>query len=101
MFHLAVLITCCLAFTSAVASACDRPREAAMVESGASFVAIGGGEVTRDEMLAARQAGKPVTFIPADMNHKIARQRAQKRGEAEPTDFRGSAHRALPKGAAN
>jgi hypothetical protein len=74
------------------------PTSAAIVESGTSFVAIGGGDVTRDEMLAARQAGKPVTFIPADMNHKVARERAQKRGEAEPTDFRGSAHGALAKG---
>jgi hypothetical protein len=74
------------------------PTSAAIVESGTSFVAIGGGDVTRDEMLAARQLGKPVTFIPADMNHQIARGKAQKRGEAEPTDFRGSAHRALAKG---
>jgi hypothetical protein len=70
----------------------------ALVESSASFVAIGGGDVTRDEMLAARQAGKPVTFIPADMNHKIARERAQKRNEPQPTDFRGSAHTALATG---
>jgi len=74
------------------------PTSAAIVASGTAFVAIGGGDVTRDEMLAARQAGKPVTFIPADMNHKIAREKAQKRGEAEPTDFRGSAHRELAKG---
>jgi hypothetical protein len=74
------------------------PTSAAILESSTSFVAIGGGDVTRDEMLAARQAGKPVTFIPADMNHKIAREKARKRGEAGPTDFRGSAHRALAKG---
>jgi hypothetical protein len=73
------------------------PTSAALVESSTSFVAIGGGDVTRDEMLAARQAGKPVTFIPADMNHKIARERAQKRSQAEPTDFRGSAHGTLAK----
>ena len=73
------------------------PTSAALVESSALFVAIGGGDLTRDEMLAARHAGKPVTFIPADMNHKIARERARKRGEAEPTDFRGSAHGALAK----
>src|SRR5262245_18700612 len=74
------------------------PTSAALVENSTSFVAIGGGDVTRDEMLAARQAGKSVTFIPAAMNHKIARARAKKRGEAEPTDFRGSAHGALAKG---
>lgn len=74
------------------------PTSAAIVASSKTFVAIGGGDVTRDEMLAARRAGKPVTFIPADMNHNIARAKAQKRGEAEPTDFRGSAHGALAKG---
>ncbi len=71
------------------------PTSAALVEASASFVAIGGGDLTRDEMLAARRAGKPVTFIPADMNHEIARAEAQKRGQPEPTDFRGSAHAAL------
>lgn len=74
------------------------PTSTALVEASTSFVAIGGGDVARDEMLAARRAGKPVTFIPADMNHEIARERARKRGEAEPTDFRGSAHAALATG---
>jgi hypothetical protein len=71
------------------------PTSAAIVETSTSFIAIGGGDVARDEMLAARKAGKPVTFIPADMNHKIAREKAQKKGQAEPTDFRGSVHCAL------
>jgi hypothetical protein len=30
---------------------------------GAALVVIGGGEVARDELLAARPAGKPVTFL--------------------------------------
>jgi hypothetical protein len=71
------------------------PTSAALVTASASLVAIGGGDVTRDEALAARAEGKPVTFIPADMNHEIARKKAQKRGEPEPADFRGSAHAAL------
>jgi len=71
------------------------PTSAAIVEISASFIAIGGGDVARDEMLAARKVGKPVTFIPADMNHEIAREKAQKKGQVEPTDFRGSAHCAL------
>ena len=74
------------------------PTSAAIVDLGAEFVAIGGGEVTRDEMLAARRAGKPVTFVPADMNHAIAREKARKRGEPAPTDFRGAAHGALASG---
>lgn len=73
------------------------PTSAAIVETSTSFIAIGGGDVARDEMLAARKAGKPVTFIPADMNHRIAREKAQKKGQAEPTNFRGSVHCALAK----
>jgi len=73
------------------------PTSAAIVDISASFIAIGGGDVARDEMVAARRAGKPVTFIPADMNHKIAREKAQQRNQAAPTDFRGSAHCALAK----
>ena len=74
------------------------PTSTAIVDIGTEFVAIGGGEVTRDEMLAARRAGKPVTFVPADMNHAIAREKARKRGEPAPTDFRGAAHGALASG---
>ena len=74
------------------------PTSAAIVESSSLFIGIGGGKVARDEMLAARQAGKPVTFIPAEMNHKIAREKAQKRGEPEPINFRGEAHGALANG---
>ena len=71
------------------------PTSAAIVALSSSFVAIGGGDVTRDEMIAARNAGKPVTFIPADLSHETAREKARKKGEPEPTDFRGSAHAAL------
>jgi hypothetical protein len=74
------------------------PTSAAMVAVSNVFVGIGGGDVARDEMLAARRAGKKVTFIPADMDHEIARKKAQKKGEPEPTDFRGSAHVALAGG---
>ena len=71
------------------------PTSAAMVANSTTLVAIGGGDIARDELLAARHAGKPVTFIAADMNHQIARDKAQKKGLPEPTDFRGSAHTAL------
>lgn len=74
------------------------PTSAPIVANGASFVAIGGGDIARDEMLAARKAGKRVTFVPADMNHRIAREKALKRGLPEPMDFKGSAHSALTKG---
>lgn len=71
------------------------PTSAAIVASSTALVAIGGGDVARDELLAARQAGKPVTFYAAEMNHRLARQKALNKGLPEPVDFRGSAHGAL------
>jgi hypothetical protein len=56
------------------------PTSAALVAHSSEFVGIGGGEVARDELAAARAAGKPVHFAAADMNHRI-----------EPSDFRGAA----------
>ena len=52
------------------------PTSTAMVESSDLMVAIGGGEVARDELTAAKKMGKQIRFIPADMNHQIARDRA-------------------------
>ena len=66
------------------------PTSTAIVDNSDVMVAIGGGEVTRDELVAARRAGKEVRFIPADMNHRIARERAEKKGQPVPTDFRGA-----------
>ena len=67
------------------------PTSTAMVENSDVIVAIGGGEVSRDELIAAKRLGKKVQFIPADMNHEIARERARQRGQPAPTDFRGAA----------
>ena len=67
------------------------PTSTAMVESSDVLVAIGGGEVARDELTAAKRSGKRVEFIPADMNHQAARDKAQKKGQPPPTDFRGAA----------
>lgn len=67
------------------------PTSTAMIESSDVTVAIGGGEVARDELVAAKRLGKKTRFIPADMNHNIARERARKRGQPVPTDFRGAA----------
>lgn len=71
------------------------PTSRAIVENSTEVVAIGGGEVALAELVAARQAGKPVSFIAADMNHAIARQKARKQGKPDPTDFSGPAAGAL------
>jgi len=71
------------------------PTSTAMVENSDRMVAIGGGEVTRDELAAAKRAGRQVEFIPADMNHAKAVEKAQKKGQPVPSDFRGAAASAL------
>jgi len=71
------------------------PTSQAIVETSTAVVAIGGGEVARDEVLAAQRAGKLVLFIPADMNHVKARRKARLHGKPAPRDFRGAVHQAL------
>lgn len=71
------------------------PTSAAMVNNSLVVIGIGGGEIARDELLAARAAAKSVRFIAADMNHRIARDKARAKGQPEPTDFRGAAHAAF------
>jgi hypothetical protein len=73
------------------------PTSLAMVESSDVMVAIGGGDIARDELTAGRRAGKPIEFHAADMNHRIAVERAKKRGEPVPTDFSGSAAKVFGK----
>ena len=74
------------------------PTSQAIVEVSEAYIAIGGGDVTRDEALALQRAGRPVTFIPADMNHRIASDKARNANRPKPTDFQGSAHKALMPG---
>jgi hypothetical protein len=71
------------------------PTSAAIVANSQVLIGIGGGEIARDELLAARAAGKSVRFLPADMNHRIARDKALAKGLPAPVDFRGAAHRSL------
>lgn len=68
------------------------PTSAAVVANSREFVAIGGGDIARDELRAARAAGKAVMFVPANMNHQTARDKARAKGLPEPADFRGAAH---------
>lgn len=68
------------------------PTSTAIVTASHSLIAIGGGDVARDEWWAAKRLGKQVKFIPADMNHRLAREKAAKKGQPEPKSFRGSLH---------
>jgi hypothetical protein len=58
-------------------------------------IGIGGGEVGRDELEAARERGKDVRFFPAEMNHAIAIEKAKKKGLPPPTRFDGAASEAF------
>jgi hypothetical protein len=71
------------------------PTSTAMVEVSEHLIAIGGGDVARDELIGAQRAGKAVRFISPDMNHAIASDRAKRRGQPMPTDLRGSAATAV------
>ena len=63
-----------------------------MVACSDVLVAIGGGEVTRDELMAGKALGKPVYFYPAEVSHQYLIQRARKSNAAPPESFWGAAH---------
>jgi hypothetical protein len=71
------------------------PTSAAMVDHSDIVIGIGGGEVGRDELVAARERGKDVRFFPADMNHEIAIEKAKQKGLPPPTRFDGAASAAF------
>lgn len=71
------------------------PTSAAMLANSSAIIGFGGGDIARDEMQAAKAAGKAVTFFAADMNHQLARDKALKKGLPAVTDFRGTADAAF------
>lgn len=68
------------------------PTSVAMVGAADQFISIGGGEIARDEISEAIALGKPVTFVPAEMNHSAALKKARDKKEPAPNDFRGSVY---------
>ena len=75
------------------------PTSATIVAVSEQLVAIGGGTAARDELAEAVRRGKRATFIAADMNHAVARERCAARGLPAPTDFRGAVDAAVRSGA--
>jgi hypothetical protein len=73
------------------------PTSKAMVACSDVMIGIGGGEISRDEMAAAAEQGKPVYFYPAEVNHAWAIQRAEKSGLPRPDSFWGEAHEVFGK----
>lgn len=68
------------------------PTSQAMVECSDVLIGIGGGKISRDEMIFGREQGKSVHFYPADNKHDWMIRRAQKLGLPQPKSFRGAAH---------
>ena len=68
------------------------PTSQAMISCSDVLIAIGGGEVTRDELMAGRGQGKTVHFYPAEISHKYMIERARKTKEPMPNSFWGAAH---------
>ena len=66
------------------------PTSSAIVAAADEMIAIGGGDIARDEMIAARALGKRVRYFAADMNHAAAVAKARQKREADPSDFRGA-----------
>jgi hypothetical protein len=73
------------------------PTSEAMVMCSDILVGIGGGEISRDEMLAAQKRGKPVYFYPAQVDHESAIRSAEEAGLPKPESFWGEAHEVFGK----
>jgi len=68
------------------------PTSKAMVNSSDVLVAIGGGDICRDELLAGRELGKLIRYFPAEVNHEWAIRNAKRKGLPPPESFLGSVH---------
>jgi len=68
------------------------PTSRAMVDSSDILVAIGGGDICRDELVAGKGLGKPIHYYPAEVNHEWVIRRAKRMGLPAPESFLGSVH---------
>lgn len=73
------------------------PTSKVMVDVSDQLIAIGGGEIARVEFVAAKKLSKGTTFIPAEMNHRVAMESTRRKGVRPPTDFRGALESSLAK----
>ncbi len=73
------------------------PTSKAIVACSDVMIGIGGGEISRDEMAAGKELGKPVYFYPAEISHAEAIKRAEHAGLPQPKSFWGEAHEVFGK----
>ena len=68
------------------------PTSKAMVDCSDILVAIGGGEISRDELVAGKEQGKTIQYYPAEVNHEWVFHHAKRKGLPPPESFWGSVH---------
>jgi hypothetical protein len=73
------------------------PTSKAMVTCSDALIAIGGNDITRDELLAAKRRGKPIQYYPAEMDHQAAIESAKRKGLPPPRSFYGTVHEVFGK----
>lgn len=73
------------------------PTSKAMVACSDVMIGVGGGEISRDEMMSAKEQGKRVHFYPTELNHADAIQHAKEAGLPYPKTFWGEAHEVFGK----
>ena len=73
------------------------PTSRAMIACSDILVAVGGGEITRDELLEARAQGKPIQYYPAEVNHTWALKNARDKELPPPDSFWGAVHEVFGK----
>jgi len=73
------------------------PTSKAMVDCSDLLIALGGNEVSRDELLSAQKLGKPIHYHPAEMNHENAIRHAKRKGLPAPESFLGAVHEVFGK----
>lgn len=73
------------------------PTSKAMIACSDILIAVGGGEISRDELIAAREQGKPIQYYPAEVNHDWVLENARNKGQPPPDSFWGAVHEVFGK----
>lgn len=73
------------------------PTSQAMIACSDILVAVGGGEISRDELMAARELGKSIQYYPAEVNHDWILKNARNKGQPPPDSFWGAVHEVFRK----
>jgi hypothetical protein len=68
------------------------PTSRAMVDCSDLLIAIGGNDISREELTEGKKQGKPIQFFPAELNHEQAIRQAKRKGLPMPESFSGAVH---------